>query len=353
LKNLSTDQAEVFRIFFEWLESDSKEFRLGGLAGTGKTTIVKRMLENLSSFSVITFTAKAAAVLKEKGVDASTYHSLLKRFEREIVNADGSISLVFSDNKVTLDFIIVDEASMVTGEMRQRILNCGNRVIWVGDYGQLPPVEIGSPFEKGVVDEDLLDAKLTQQHRHSGSATIIDFASFVREGNSPNEFNACDNSVLINPTQGRNVRDIAEYFVKNKITQAICATNNGCLAFNREIRKVMYREKPIECGERIMCIRNNQNYDIANGQIFTVLGGDGGTVKTECGKVFHCTFDTKHKGQNKVVIDYGYAITCHKAQGSEWPSVCVIEEIPSVTSWRYTAATRAMNKLVYFISEDK
>lgn len=353
MNSLSNDQKEAFQVFFKWLKSDSKEFRLGGLAGTGKTTIVKQIIENLSSFSVITFTAKAAAVLKEKGVHASTYHSLLKRFEREILNADGTTSLVFSDNKVTLDFVVVDEASMVTGEMRRRILGCCKRVIWVGDYGQLPPIEIGSPFEKGVVDEDLLDVKLTQQHRHSNSATIIEFAGFVRAGNLPNDFYVCDNSVLINPTHGRSVRDIADFFVGNKITQAICATNNGCLAFNREIRKVLYREKDIECGERIMCIRNNPNYDVANGQIFTVLGGGNGTLTTECGKVFQYTFDTKYKGQSKVVIDYGYAITCHKSQGSEWASVCVIEEIPSVTSWRYTAATRAMNKLVYFINEDQ
>lgn len=348
---LSEDQRQAFNTFFDWLASDKKEFRLGGLAGTGKTTIVKRMLENLSSFQVITFTAKAALVLQSKGVPASTYHSLLKNFEREIVNGDGSVSLVFSDKKVSYDFIVVDEASMITGEMRRRILNCCKRVIWVGDYGQLPPVEIGSPFEKGVVDEDLLDAKLTQQHRHSGSLEIVQFAGMVRTGQSPLEWTG-GKSVLVNPTQGRNVRDIANYVVSENITQTICATNNGCLAFNREIRKVKCFEKQIECGDRVICCRNNHNHGLANGQIFTVLGGGDGTLKTECGKIFQYTFDPKYKGQQKVLIDYGYAITCHKSQGSEWPSVCVVEEIPSVTSWRYTAATRAMGRLVYFLSED-
>ena len=138
----SEDQEAAYRKFLQWMASrSSQEFRLGGLAGTGKTTLVKAMQEQMNNCDVIAPTAKAAEVLNRKGVSASTCHSLLCRFEHEEQGADGKLKPVFSDKKVTKDFLIVDESSMITSDMRKKILRCANRVVWVGDYGQLPPVD--------------------------------------------------------------------------------------------------------------------------------------------------------------------------------------------------------------------
>jgi len=347
--NLSDDQQAAFRKFTEWIASDKKEFRLGGLAGTGKTTIVRKMLEQLSSYEVIAPTAKAALVLQSKGVPANTSHSLLCRFEQEAF-VDGKKQLVFSDKKVRYEFIVVDESSMITSDMRKRILNCGNRVIWVGDYGQLPPVESNiSPFEKSVVDESLLDVKLTEQHRHKGNSELIDFANFVRLGNHPVAWNAKEENVLINPLQSANPETIADYLIKNNYLQAICYTRNACMLINKEVRKLKGFRATVEPGDRIICCRNNYSNNIANGQIFTCQSEVYGTITTECGKRFGYTFDENNRAQNTVIIDYGYAITCHKAQGSEWESVCVIEDRSASKEWRYTAATRSQKGLVYFV----
>jgi len=347
----SADQDEAWKRFLKWVAvGESQEFRLGGLAGTGKTTLIKSMRENMGSCEVIAPTAKAAEVLNRKGVPAKTCHSLLCRFENETVGSDGRTVPVFSDRTISRDFLIVDEASMITGEMREKILRCAKRVVWVGDYGQLPPVE---PDGSGVrvLTEDSLDAKLTEQHRHGDALEIIRFANFLRAGGNPKKWINASSQVSVDPPGITNLKEIVDHVLSNQIWPVICYTNAFIAAFNKAIRQASGFKNELEVGLKIVCTFNNQNYGIANGEMFTIESFSFNRIKTECGKTFPVTFNPKGRGD--VRVQDGYAVTCHKSQGSEWPSIAVIEEMRASAEWRYTAATRAQKSVLYFTNDSE
>ena len=349
LFSISEDQQIAGDCFQHWLNATSNsEFRLGGLAGTGKTTLVKAFDSLLDGDAeVFAPTARAAVVLKSKGVNAKTLASLLLRFEYEKEDEQGKLVPVFSDKRVSREIIIVDEASMVSSEMYAKVRRCANRVVWIGDYGQLPPVESGV-VGKSVVSEELLDAKLTMQHRHIGCEDIIDFANHLRAGLDPADWKKVSNQVLFDPP-GVEGTNLVSYLLSEKLWPVICYTNDFRRRLNAAIRQAKGFPAHGACkGLMIVCAKNNYSTGIANGELFTVESAKGSEVKTACGRSFDVTFDPKGSG---VVVEDGYAITCHKAQGSEFDRVAVIEDMIALPSWRYTAATRAKNKVVYFKSE--
>ena len=346
----SPDQEAAWKHFLKWVAAGkSQEFKLGGLAGTGKTTLIRSMRDQMNSCEVIAPTAKAAEVLNRKGVPAMTCHSLLCRFENETVSIDGRTVPVFSDKKISRDFLIVDEASMITGEMRDKILRCAKRVVWVGDYGQLPPVEPDGNGTK-VLTEESLDAKLTEQHRHGDALEIIRFANFLRAGGNPKKWVNASSQVSVNPPGITSMKQFIDHVLSNQIWPVICYPNAFISTFNKGVREVSGFDQQIEVGLKIVCNFNNQNYGIANGEMFTVASFKGNRIRTECGKTFPITFDPKGRGD--VRVQDGYAVTCHKSQGSEWPSIAVIEERTASPEWRYTAATRAQKSVVYLTNDE-
>ena len=346
----SRDQDEAWRIFLKWVNtSKSQEFRLGGLAGTGKTTLIKSMRDQMGSCEVITPTAKAADVLNKKGVPAKTSHSLLCNFEFETTDDNGRTVPVFSDKDVRRDFLIVDEASMITSEMRAKILRCAKRVVWVGDYGQLPPVDPNGTGEC-VVHESLLDAKLTEQHRHSDSLKIVDFANFLRDGHNPKDWSKNSEQVCVDP-EGIDGVDIVKYVLSENLWPVICYTNAFIAGFNRCVRKLQGITSEIEPGLKLVCSYNSFRHNVCNGEMFTVAEVTGNRIVTECGRRFPVTFDKKDK--SSVLVQDGYAVTCHKAQGSEWPRIAVIEDQSTSPEWRYTAVTRAQSFVCYFTNDEE
>jgi exodeoxyribonuclease-5 len=345
----SEDQEEAWKKFIKWVNTEqTQEFRLGGLAGTGKTTLIKSMRDQMGSCEVITPTAKAADVLNKKGVPAKTSHSLLCNFEHETTDDKGRVVPVFSDKRIKRDFLIVDEASMITSEMRSKILRCANRVVWVGDYGQLPPVEFNGSGQC-VVDENLLDAKLTMQHRHSGALKIAEFANYLRDGKDPKKWDKNSEQVCVDP-DGVEGTYIVEFCVYNNLWPVICYTNSFIQSFNSLVRRVNGISSGFGKGLKIVCCRNNFIHGICNGEMFTVDSVSGNRIKTECGKSFPASFSSKDR--SSVYVQDGYAVTCHKAQGSEWPKIAVIEDIPASPKWRYTAATRAQSFVCYFTNDE-
>ena len=346
----SDDQEVAWKQFLKWIAtSKSQEFRLGGLAGTGKTTLVKDMRDQMGNCEVIAPTAKAAEVLCKKGVEARTCHSLLCNFEHETTDASGRTVPIFSDKKVSRDFLIVDEASMITGEMRRKILRCANRVVWVGDYGQLPPVDPDGSGES-VMSEESLDAKLTMQHRHSDALGIIDFANFLRGGGLPEKWSEQSDQVIVNPEGVQSFTEVVQHTIDQKLWPVICYKNDFIKAFNQKARSLLGIKNSIEAGLKIVCIKNNFRFGIVNGEMFTIQKVDRYGIRTECGRSFPVTFDKNDR--NAVLIQDGYAVTCHKAQGSEWPDIAVMEDKRACPRWRYTAATRAQKSITYFTNDE-
>src|SRR5262249_11808404 len=154
---------------------------LGGYAGTGKSTLVRVLKDELSSFAVCAYTGKAANVLRKKGLPAKTIHSLIYRPRvREWEDENGKLQIeTLWDRKpardVECDGFIVDEASMVDEGIYNTLRSYKKPIIFVGDHGQLEPVNgngfnlMGSP-----------DITLRQVHRNAGE--IAEFANFIRQG---------------------------------------------------------------------------------------------------------------------------------------------------------------------------
>jgi exodeoxyribonuclease-5 len=121
-------------------------------------------------------------------------------------------------------------------------------------------------------------------------------------------------------------------------------------------------------GDRLICLRNNKLWGLFNGQQMTVENVDATsrrtttlTIRTDDGRLLKSECLTAQFGRNVLndestpeiaLLDYGFCVTAHKALGSEWDEVVVIDEIHSTWDprrWRYTAATRARNRLIYCI----
>ena len=153
---LSEEQKHVIR---EIMGFKKNELRIGGLAGTGKSTVIKHLAELLPRFAVCAYTGKAASVLRKKGIDrAQTIHSLIyKAYTDEKNQVRFSLS-----PSLDCEWIIVDEASMVSEAIYRDLKWFGKPMVFVGDHGQLEP--IGDKFN--LMDDP--DLRLETIHRNAG-----------------------------------------------------------------------------------------------------------------------------------------------------------------------------------------
>ena len=335
------------------------EFKLGGYAGTGKTTIIKHLLSSVISLraNVCAFTGKACHVLRKKGIhSACTIHSMIYDCEEL---PDGTMTY---ELKRKLDgnpnLIIVDEASMLSTDLYRDLLTFRIKLLFIGDPGQLEPV--GD-------NPNLMLAPnyvLTKIHRQAELSPIITLASRVREGFPVR---------LPTPDPTGAVTTKAKFITDEELSacsQVICAKNTTRSLLNARIRKSLGRvNAPIELGEKLICLRNNRRFGMFNGLICFVEDFTDqrdywlATLRDEVDKTYHGIrvwkkpFLTPLAKDERIpndmlYFDYGYAITCHKSQGSEWPHVLVYDEVMFKTDmkrWRYTAITRASEKLTYCI----
>lgn len=365
---LSKQQEEVIQKILDWflngrdLVSREDEFRLGGFAGTGKTTIIKyiKYHQTLRAYAAVcAFTGKAVYVLQKKDIRATTMHALMYNV---VPIGKGQIEFQLKEYlDPNPDLIIVDESSMVSGELYRHLKSFGKPILFVGDPGQLEPVGKDNP---NLMRET--DYTLTQIHRQAEQSPIIQFATKVRLGEMPNPRYTHQEGLIIKPKK-LNASEAIEF------DQIICATNKTRTALNEKIRA--YKEFApggIVVGDKLMCQRNNTSYGVFNGMIFYV-----DKIKEDKADHWLCTVsdgvgNLKHnlpiwKLPFRVVLDkdtyvprevihcdYAYAITCHKSQGSEWDKVLVFDEwmppkIWDMNRWRYTAITRAAKELTYLI----
>ena len=329
---------------------------MGGLAGTGKTTCIKVLNKFLKNWAVCAYTGKAANVLRKKGLDSSTIHSLIYKPDMDgagNVKKDKNGSPIFILNPdFDAEGILVDEASMVNKEIYQDLLSFNKPIIFVGDHGQLEP--IGS-------DINLManpDYKLEQIHRNAGP--IAHFAEFVRKGYRPAAYQH----------GGKQVQFIDKRYSDphfNQVNQIICGFNRSRVDINKEVRKTAgYPDNFPVIGEKIMCLRNNKQLGLFNGMQGTVehLFSKPKNKMTffSDGIGYDVLFDPHAFNMERQPQNYGrddplpfefcYAVTCHKAQGDEWDKVLVIEQQCKswdFRRWAYTAASRAKQSLIWAV----
>lgn len=316
---------------------------LGGLAGTGKTTVISYLMRKMSKFTCCAFTGKAAEVLRSKDVDAQTIHSLIYSPTDE-KTADGDPIFIKKDSLGDIKGIIVDEASMVGPMIYKDLLTFNLPIIFVGDHGQLEPVGEDVHLMKNP------DFKLETIHRNAGD--IAKFAHHLRNGFLPIDFEPTEKVKIIYK------KDCVEYLLN--VDQIICARNDTRVAINRYVRSLRGETDDIPVkGDRIISLMNSKKLGIYNGS-----QGEINSVSTTRLSAFFnnrlvkMKFDLSTFHSEKTVrdikgvqpLDYAYAITAHKSQGSEWEKVLVIEQICSLWDhkrWAYTAASRAREQLVW------
>lgn len=357
-------------------------------AGTGKSTLVKFIISALGvdnrDVCYIAYTGKAALVLQEKGCpNAMTAHKLLyKSFPR----GDGTF---YHKPARPLEHpykvIVTDEVSMLPKEMWDLLLSHHRFVIALGDPFQLPPINANS--DNHVLDHP--DIFLEEIMRQAQDSEIIRLSMDIRAGKPLEKFD------------GKEVQVIdKEDVVSGMFTwadQVIVAKNQTRHFYNdlmREYKFGVHGPEPMD-GDKIICLRNNWNVFNENDDV--LVNGLTGYISNiqylhspikDLDKIMLADFvpdmyspefpdrayfreinmDQKlfltHQptinAQNfrKVPaimhpneFDYGYAITAHKSQGSEFDKVLVIEEnFPRAGEehqrWLYTAVTRASKKLV-------
>ena len=327
---------------------------LGGYAGTGKTTVIKTLANELEKYAICAFTGKAANVLQKKGMYATTIHSLIyKRFEDDYGNPQWELK---EPALLECRGFLVDEASMVSQDLYQDLLSFDRPIVFVGDHGQLEPV--GSTVN--IMADPMY--RLEKIHRNAGE--IAWFAEHIRNGKPATEFKAESKVVFIEP------KNITDDLLKNS-SQMICAFNRTRVGRNERVRELLGRRKIVEAGEQIMCLKNSREFGLFNGmqgEVIRAHYSNGPKLDFVSNHVRYqnIPYDPDQFGQEKsqtqyqangpIPFDYGYCITAHKAQGDEWDDVTVFEERCQHWDhkrWAYTAASRAKEKLVWVAASQR
>ena len=394
---LTDKQSKGLDLAIQRFRDKEKYTVIAGYAGTGKSTLVKFIVNALLNEGVkkrdivfCSYTGKATLVLQQKGNDnAMTLHKLLyDSFPRP----DGSF---YRKPKIALGYrvIIVDECSMMPKEMMALLLShSGIYCIFTGDPGQLPPVDRNA--NNHLLDKP--DIFLDEIMRQAAESDIIQLSLAIREGKDLKVFKGSDAIVMTYKEFNTGVMQWAD--------QILCATNKTRVALNNQMREILGRGPEPEEGDRLICLRNYDDYCSINGN--SLVNGVTGTVKN-CYKSFvrvpkflgnYKDIDTlegeffsddndyygnlmmdykeittgerclsnkdiykisrNRIGRSYIPMEftYGYAITTHKSQGSEWPKVLVVEErFPfdqeEHQRWLYTAVTRSSEKLVVVLKD--
>jgi exodeoxyribonuclease-5 len=266
MMQLDEVQARVVESIISDLEQGKKIITLGGYAGTGKTTLIKYLVSVLDGWDVAAFTGKAVSVLKKKGVQANTIHQTIYKpvgeaprpHEVDLSKPDNE-DVGFAYNPSFGSGFIIDESSMVTQQIYNDLTRSNRPIIFVGDHGQLPPVQADNVNNFNIMKSP--DYRLEKLHRNAGPIAV--FAQHLRNGGSPKEYRSDSNKVVITDAQ-----HIPDYELV-KSDAILCDTNKNVMVINKHIRTLKkYRERLV-VGEKLMVLQNYYPY-FFNGESITV-----------------------------------------------------------------------------------
>ena len=457
---LYTEQLAAFENIKDFLyDPSSQVFIIKGYAGTGKTTLIKHICDFLDTievpFLLTAPTGRAARILSEKTkLSAKTIHSTIYNpsfsdFDDEENEDEILLFSTKSDNEFADTVMIIDEASMISdkidegsqlqfgsGSLLKDIIafmnlqsNNNNKIIFVGDPAQLPPVNdpLSPALSKDYLKENyklnVSEATLKEIIRQDKESPIISNSIRLRESLENDCYDNLDLQESDEITKLNSFDDIR--FSEINIDRVIISfTNRRALYYNLSYReKVLnFDNSKLSLGDRLLVISNNYKYKLFNGDfvsveqilsnsietreitlegieykfefINAVISHDDSSKKLNVKLLLNSLFNDKsslslkeqkalkilteriekikrprsYSSQddkieyfeklsespylNALQIKFGYAVTCHKAQGGEWKEVIVdFDDFQSYTNefffrWTYTSITRAAERLV-------
>ncbi len=338
--------------------------RVFGFAGSGKTTMAKEVANDVpGQVLYMTFTGKAALVLKKKGcAGASTIHSAIYKPVEDPITGLTEFKLNPDSDVRNAALVIVDEVSMVGEDIGMDLLSYGTKVLVLGDPFQLPPIK-GEGFFTDVQP----DIMLTEIHRQAADNPIIRLSMDVREGRGlvPGVYG--ESEVL---RRGDVDRDVMADMVM-AADQLLCGMNKTRQTFNKRVREIKgisgghgFEWLPV-AGDRLVCLKNNRMKGLLNGGLW-----EAQEVRATSKKIEMRVKSLDEEGAAQVLVEtpfefflgtekdmdwrerkkadefqFGYALTVHKSQGSQWDDVLLFDEshVFRETAARhlYTGITRA------------
>ena len=398
--SFSEDQFKAYKLIADWFFRSTKQiFVLAGYAGTGKTTLLKQVvtdalgLEPDKSAAFVTPTGKAATVLIRSGIAATTLHRLIYQSitVEETVEVNGKkiiVDRLSFKRRESIDkdikLIVLDEASMVSDDIIEDLANFGVKLLLCGDTAQLPPVE---GEHTSLKNPDFTLTTIVRQHQDN---PIIRLSELARSGKHIPYGKYGDTVAVIS---GRNFTGERRKHSLLNANQIICGINKTRAQINDEVRAYKGLGALPQTGDKLICTQNNWETYIDDEMRFNLVNGIIGTaydtfydvekaigfmqfkpdfldeycpeaLPFDAGIFIDGNYHYKRSDyfekadENGEAVgaftlnrfEYGYCISCHKAQGSEFDDVIVFDESYAFKEdknrWLYTAITRAKRKLI-------
>lgn len=351
--------------WFYYATADRPVFRIFGFAGTGKTTLARHFADQVDGrVHYAAFTGKAAMVMRKNGCDgATTLHSTIYKVD---IDEDTGRTTFKKRPKFDLQGVklfIIDECSMVDEDLGKDLLSFGIPVLVLGDPAQLPPVKGGGFFTNA--EPDIM---LTEIHRQAAENPILRAATAVREGRPIKRGDYGSLRII-----GRNEVDAD---LVQSVDQVLVGMNKTRTAYNDRLRELAgFDSKMPLPGDTLVALKNDSTLGIFNGGLWKVLDLNKrprGSLNDRCVHMCLKSLDFEDatpvdvrvreeffRGTGHTVdwkelrgtqqFDFGYALTVHKSQGSQWGSVCLFDESSTFGADRgrhlYTGITRASETL--------
>ncbi|QEL13562.1 SF1B family DNA helicase RecD2 [Limnoglobus roseus] len=362
-----------------WAALTKKLLVVTGGPGTGKTTIVRAILEMFAAKQqrvlLAAPTGRAAKRLGEStGREAKTIHRLLE-YDPGINGFRRG-----RENPLDVDLLVIDEVSMVDVILMNRLLSAVSPwacVVFVGDRDQLPSVGAGSVLADLIDSGVVAVARLTEIHRQAGSSYIVRAAHAVNHGEQPESAPRGDGDFFyIDADDPATITARILAMVKDRIpakfgldpfrdVQILSPMNKselGVQNLNRLLqdalnpgggKEVQRFGTTYRVGDKVIQTRNNYQREVFNGDIGRVIGLD------EIDQILTVEFDgrpVEYEFNELDELSLAFAISIHKSQGSEYPAVIIPVHTQHFVMLQrnllYTGITRG-RKLVVLVGSRK